>query len=386
MIRLILLTDFTEGFSHRLLQGILRYAKKLSHDAWVVCRMPPSYKEKNGIQGVVDWALNWKADAIVGQFNQDEDVELFAKNGILAVAQDYKRRFTQIPNITSNYIETGRMVARYFLSKGFRHFAFCGYEDTVWSDERCEGYFRCIEEAGFADNFYTYKKQILETLWYYDSSSLAEWLKSLPPRTALFCCDDNQGNKIEEACKSIGISIPGDIAVMGVDNDEVICELSDPTLSSINLDIAGGGYETARLIAEHLKNPETPLHDVMIQPQTIVSRNSTNLFATDDPYVFKALELIHRNICKQLMVSDLLKELPLSRRLLEIKFKQVTGQSIYNYIMVKRIDFFARMLEESDTPIKELASTMDVGSYGSLMSLFKKMKGCTPSEYRNRHR
>ena len=112
MIRLILLTDFTESFSYNLLKGVLAYSKK--HEPWVVCRMPPSYKLTYGIEGVLKWAKAWQADAIIGRFDNDDNVELFRKNGIIAIAQDYESRFSNIPNITGDYHKTGRMAAEFF--------------------------------------------------------------------------------------------------------------------------------------------------------------------------------------------------------------------------------------------------------------------------------
>lgn len=99
MVRLIFLSDFTEAFPHILLQGILRYAKENAQKEWVVCRMPPSFKSQFGIEGVLEWAKNWKANAMIGRFDNDENVSLLQQNGITVIAQDYKRRFTNIPNI-----------------------------------------------------------------------------------------------------------------------------------------------------------------------------------------------------------------------------------------------------------------------------------------------
>ena len=204
MIRLILLTDFTESFSYNLLKGVLAYSK--SHEPWVVCRMPPSYKNSHGIEGVLKWAKTWHADAIIGRFDNDDNVELFRENGIIALAQDYKSRFSNIPNITGDYRKTGRMAAEFFLSKGFQNFAFYGYRDTVWSQERCEGFYECIAAQGFGNNFYSYQDQSLDDLWFYEAPPLLNWLKSLPQPTALMACDDNQGNRITEICKVNSLS------------------------------------------------------------------------------------------------------------------------------------------------------------------------------------
>lgn len=386
MVRLIFLSDFTEAYAHHLLQGILTYAKQKDQEAWVVCRMPPSYKETYGTKGVVEWAKKWEANAIIGRFNHDDDIDLFRRNGIIAIAQDFKRRFNNIPNITSNYHDTGRLAARFFIEKGYEHFAFYGYKDTVWSDERCEGFYEGVKEAGYGKNFHTYTNQQLETLWYYDSTPLLNWLKQLPRQTAVFCCDDNQGNKITEICKSNRIQIPEHLAVLGVDNDTTLCELSDPPLSSVYLDIEAGGYETAELIMNLMTQKDFQPQDVIIKTTSIINRASTNSFATNDMYINEALEFIHSNLHKALNVTDLVKKLPLSRRLLEMRFKKVTGRSVYNYIIYNRIEEFARKIHETDKPINEIATEMEFYNYSNLVQQFKQIKGCTPTEFRKRNK
>lgn len=386
MVRLIFLSDFTEAYAHHLLQGILTYAKQKDQEAWVVCRMPPSYKETYGIKGVVEWAKKWDANAIIGRFNHDDDIDLFRRNGIIAIAQDFKRRFNNIPNITSNYHDTGRLAARFFIEKGYEHFAFYGYKDTVWSDERCEGFYEGVKEAGYGKNFHTYTNQQLETLWYYDTTPLLNWLNQLPRQTAVFCCDDNQGNKITEICKSNRIQIPEHLAVLGVDNDTTLCELSDPPLSSVHLDIEAGGYETAELIMNLMTQKDFQPQDVIIKTTSIINRASTNSFATNDMYINEALEFIHSNLDKALNVTDLIKKLPLSRRLLEMRFKKVTGRSVYNYIIYNRIEEFARKIHETDKPINEIATEMEFYNYSNLVQQFKQIKGCTPTEFRKRNK
>lgn len=381
-----MLTDFTEAFPHQMLKGILQYAKKESHEPWVACRMPPSYKDDYGLIGVLNWAKKWSANAIIGRFNNDDDVTLFPKNNIVAVAQDFKQRFTTIPNITSDYFTTGEMAARFFLKKGFKHFAFYGYENTVWSDERSEGYFREIVKAGYGNHYYEYKKQKLEDLWFYEFTPVINWLHSLPKHTALFCCDDNQGNKITEVCKIANIQIPNDIAVLGVDNDTTRCNLSDPQLSSVNLDIERGGYETAHLITRLMHNMTMRYHDIVIQPTNIVNRMSTNIYATDDAAILKALNFIHENIKSSISVSDILREIPLSRRVLEIRFKKITGQTVYNYVTRQRMQLFAQMLIETNTPVYDLAIQIGMNNYGNLARIFRSIEGCTPTEYRNKNK
>lgn len=383
MIRLILLTDFTEAFAHNLLRGILEYSK--GREPWVVCRMPPAYRERYGIDGVLKWASEWKADAIIGQFDDNDPLELFREQGIVVLAQDFKSRFTAIPNITSEYRLTGRMVADFFLQKGFRHFAFYGYKEVVWSSERCEGFRERVAQQGFGDAFQEFQHQRLENLWFYDSAPLADWLKSLPRPTALMACDDNQGNRITEICRVSGIRIPEEIAVMGVDNDEITCNLSDPPLSSIKLNIEKGGYEAAQLIERLILDKEAPYEDVVIHPGSIANRLSTDVYATDDPYIRVALQYIHQHLLTKISVTDIVRRVPLSRRLLEMRFKQVTGQPVYQYIFNLRMDRFAQLLLASNDPIAEVAMSAGLVDYKNLARQFKVQKGCSPSEFRKRH-
>lgn len=384
MIRLILLTDFTEAFAHNLLRGILEYSK--GRDPWVVCRMPPSYKQTYGIPGVLKWAKKWEADAIIAQFDDDDEVELFRQNGIVALAQDFKSRFSVIPNITSKYELTGQMAADFFLQKGFRNFAFYGYKDVVWSEERCMGFRDRVTEKGFGNSFFEYQKQPLENLWYYESEPLVDWIKSLPHPVALMACDDTQGNRIMEVCRVLGIHIPEEISVLGVDNDEIICSLSEPPLSSVSLNIAKGGYEAARLIDKLMQDKESAYEDVIIQPVTIVNRLSTDIYATDNPAILAALRYIHQNLANKINVEDIVKQVPLSRRLLEVRFRQVTGQSIYQYVSDLRMERFSQLLLAGNEPIADLAMQVGLSDFKNLSRQFKSWKGCTPIEFRKRNR
>ena len=116
--------------------------------------MPPAYKHQLGMEGVVAWAKEWRADVVIAQFDPEDDVSLFAQNGIVALAQDFITKFDGIPNITADYDLTGSMAAEHFLAKGFENFAFFGYNGVCWSDERCEGFKSRVEKAGYGHNLY----------------------------------------------------------------------------------------------------------------------------------------------------------------------------------------------------------------------------------------
>ena len=202
MIRLLIISDFTESFSHKLLAGIVDYSRR--KEQWIVRRMPPSYKAQIGIQGLLRLSKEWDIDAILGQFEPTDDLSTLTNNGIVVVAQDFKQRFTTVPNVTGDYIGTGKMAARFFIDRGFKNFGFFGFNDVCWSDERCEGFRREVEAAGFGSSFYAYRMQEIDMVWYYQRNRLREWLQSIPKPIAIMACDDNQGENLIEACHFCG--------------------------------------------------------------------------------------------------------------------------------------------------------------------------------------
>ncbi|HZI24806.1 MAG TPA: DNA-binding transcriptional regulator [Chryseolinea sp.] len=383
MIKIILLSDFAEEYNKNILRGITRYSK--DHGPWTFCKMPTYYRETIGIDGILKWAKEWEADGIIGQFYNNEEVEKFTQANIPVIAQDFKERFTDIPNITGAYKETGRLGANYFLKKGFKNFAFYGFGNIVWSRERAQGFEERIHEAGFNVHYYEHKDPNAVDLWYYKPSALSEWLRSLPKPIALMTCDDNQGLHIAEAAKHAGIRIPDEVAVLGVDNDETICDLSDTPLSSIELDAEKGGYEAARLMEQMVEEKTCYAPDVVVKATQVVTRHSTDIFASKDQYIVSALKYIHGNLDKNLNVEQVLREVPLSRRSLEKRFMLTTGYPVYEYIYNQRIEKFTQKLLETDMTIFEIALDLGLSDSKNIARQFKQVKGLTPMEYRKKH-
>lgn len=382
-MRLLFITDFTEQFAYRFLRGILNYSQGTEH--WVVCKMPPSYKRKLGMEGVVAWAKEWRADVVIAQFDPEDDVTLFRKNGIIAMAQDYVAKFDTIPNITGDYALTGTMAAEYFLAKGFKNFGFFGYNGVCWSDERCEAFRSRVQESyPEGADFYMYDGQNIDNMWYYDQSELTTWLKSLPKPIAIMSCDDNQGNILLQACELCCINVPFDVAIIGVDNDEILCNMSNPSMSTINVDIERGGADAAAVAERMVKDPSYKGEDVVLKPLTVIERLSSSVFATNDKEVLMALRFIHANLDSKIIVTDVLENVPMSRRLLEHRFKKMTGMTIYNYISVQRIERFAQLLITSNDSISDIAAKMDEFDTKSISRRFKELKGCTPSNFREK--
>ena len=383
-MRLAFLTDFSEQFPYRLLRGIYKYAQE-NKQHWTVCRMPSSLREQHPFEDFVSWCRQWQADVVIGQFTSEVDLLQFRKNGIIVFAQDYISPFPGIPNITADYHKMGEMAAERCVARGFREFAFFGNNGMCWSDGRRDGFRDYLEEAGYGDHLYIYNQQRISNLWYYRQDLLRDWLLSLPKPVGVFCCDDNQALILAEACNALDIEIPYQVAILGVDNDEILCNMSNPPLTSIDVDIERGGYEVAAMVTQMQHDPSYQGNDIVLQPLHIVTRESSNLITTKDVQVHKALTFIHSNIGRKIQVTDVLAVVPMSRRLLEQRFLKATGKTVYQYISDQRINYFARLLLDTDEPIGNLAARMDEPDPKSLSRRFKELKGCTPSEYRKRN-
>lgn len=385
MHKIILLIDFSEDYGKGLLKGVTKYARE--HGPWVFCRMPLFHRETMGIDGILNWALEWEADGIIGQLYNDSRIEKIVGAGIPVIAQDFKERFTEIPNITGAHHETGLMAGDYFLRKGFKNFAFYGFTDIVWSRERAEGFDERITGAGYTVHYFENKtaRPSESELWYYKPSLLSQWLLALPKPVAILTCDDRLGQHITEACRHSGIRIPEEVAVLGVDNDEMICELSDPPLSSIAQDAEKGGYDAARLLDRMIRRDIDGFYDIVVRPTQVITRQSTDIYATHDDYIASSLKYIHQNIDKNLQVDEVVRQVALSRRSLEMRFQQVIGYPIYKYIQNLRIEKFAKKLLETDLTVFEIAMDMGFNDSRNIARQFRQVKGCTPLEYRNRY-
>jgi len=380
MYKIILLIDISEEYGKNLLTGITKYSKEVG--PWLFCKMPLHFREDLSMEKVVKFAKEWEADGIIAHIYNNSDIEKLKELKIPVIAEDFKERFTEFPNITGGYFETGEMGAKYFINKGYKNFAFYGFKDIVWSRERGIGFENHIKKQGGKVHFFETNKVESQELWYYKPSALSKWLTSLPKPIAIMACDDERASYLAEACKHSNIKIPEEVAVLGVDNDILTCNLSDPPLSSISLDTEQGGYEAAHLMHLMIENPKQKPCDIIVKPITVNTRQSTDICATTDEQIAKALIFIHQNIENNINVTDVLKKVAISRRALEKRFLDVTGSAVYKYICSLRIQKFTDKLLESKKPINEIAFESGFSDNKNLSRLFKQIYGCAPLQYR----
>jgi len=381
-VKILVLTDFSSSYSRRLLKGIIRYSREVG--PWKFQRMPLYFRMMYGEDGVVEFAKKWKADAIIAQL-RDVNVELLNSLNIPIIVQNYSERNKAVSNLTGNYYETGVMAARFFLNRGYRNFAYYGYENAIWSRERGLGYKDEIEKNGG-------KCHILENRnsdsreWVYDHEHIGKWLQSLKKPIALFACDDYYALQISETCNIDNISIPEEIALLGVDNDELLCNISNPPLSSIVLDVENGGYQAGKLLHKLINKETAKAFNIVVDPLYVECRTSTEKYAVSDKHIRKILTYIGNNYTNQISVDDLVRQIPLSRRVLEKKFKKMTGSSLYQCIQDHRMNHFTRLLLTSDYTLFDAALQSGFDNYKNISRIFRKYKAHSPAEYRKRYR
>ncbi|MDR1746748.1 MAG: DNA-binding transcriptional regulator [Tannerella sp.] len=337
-----------------------------------------------GEKGIAEFAKKWNADAIVAQL-RDLNIAQLHSLGIPIIVQNYGERHPSVSNLTGNYYDTGVMAAKYFLSRGYRNFAFYGYKNTIWSRERGLGFADEIKRNGYTSKILENKNPDSRA-WEYNHERIGKWLLGLPKPVALFACDDFYALQISETCNMYNISVPDDIAILGVDNDELYCNLSNPPLSSIVLDEENGGYRVGKLIHQLCTNKTTKPCNIVIEPLYIESRLSSEKYAISNKYIQKVLKYISEHYKDHISVSDLVKQIPLSRRVLEIKFKEATGTSVYQCIQEYKIDKFVQLLMSTDLTLYEAAYQAGFEDYKNVSRIFRKYKSMSPAEYRKRHK
>ena len=378
MIKILVLIDYSSEFSRRLMRGLIKYSK--ANGPWIFHRLPSYYKTLYGKKDIVEWAKEREADAIIALWDH-EGTNRLKKLNIPVLLQNYKDRSEYYSNLTGDYYGTGVMAANFFIDRKFQNFAFYGSKDVVWSRERAKGFKDEVLNAGGKYHYFE-SENLRSEEWSPSHILLDEWLLSLPKPVAIFACDDNFALQVSEICKLNNIKIPQDVSLLGVDNDDLICNLSDPPISSIVLDIENGGYEAGRLIHQLIRKERTEPFNIVIKPTRFELRQSTEMYSIEDEYIKVIIRYLTKKFNTNICIDDLSKIVPLSRRNLEIRFKKELDTSIYQFILRLRINHFANLLLTTDRSLFDLALESGFNDCKNISRVFKKFKGVTPIEYR----
>lgn len=377
MRKIILLIDCSSEYDRRLLRGLVQYSKE--HGPWLFYRMPSDLiGDLNGGEYVIDWAKKWGADAIVGRWRWD-DASILSTLDIPIVLQNYKQRSSLFSNLTGQYFETGKIAAGFFLERGYKNLAYFGVRGVVWSEERMQGFRHSVDESGGTLNF------LIVDNYNKERDKVVSWLHSLAKPTALFACDDAYALFLSETCKVENIQVPNEISILGVDNDELLCQISDPQISSIELKVEEGGYILGEVLDKEISSSGSHSFSLAIKPGEVIERGSTKIFNICDPRIDEVVKFIDRNYDRGITMEDILGTVPMSRRSLEVHFKKEFGNmTIYQYLLRLRIKKFASLLGTSNLSLEQISSMSGLSYNSNISRNFKKYYGCSPREYREK--
>jgi LacI family transcriptional regulator len=382
MRKVILLIETASSYARGLLQGILEYSR--INGPWTFYREPiaPFYRDRDRVLHI-ERMKKWGADGIITRL--PANIRTITSLHLPIISTDDNQQHPHSPCVISDYQAAGKMAAGHLLERGFKHFAYCGFSTMFWSQERGRSFGNFLKQNGYEVNFYKYPHTKSQQLWENESALLIEWLESLPKPVGIMACNDDRGQQVIEACRTAGLYVPEEVAVVGVDNDTFLCGLSNPTLSSVDINTTRAGYEAAQLL-DHLMNKQKPDNEIIVaHPTHIVTRQSSEILATEDIMVMKAIHFIRQNARKSIQVTDVAKKVALSRRTLLDRFQKVLGRTIQEEIRRVRIERISQLLLETDLPIYQIALKMDFTSIEHISRYFQQEKGMSPLTFRKKY-
>ena len=253
-----------------------------------------------------------------------------------------------------------------------------------WSRDRATSFAKYIKEAGYKTHFYKRPRSKALRSWENEQGRVAEWLRSLPRPIGLMACNDECGQNVIEACKQAGFRVPEEVAVIGVDNDELVCDLSDPPLSSVALNTERAGYEAAELLDKLMHGEEMNDQVIIDQATHIATRQSTDMLSIGDHDVAKAVNYIRRHARQTIRVSDVVAATTTSRRGLQQRFRKVLGRSVHDEIRRVRIQQVMQMLVETNLPVSRIARMLGYTGFEHISRYFRQEMSMSPLTYRKK--
>ncbi len=379
---ILLLIQPKRKYTFGLIQGFTEYAKSCAHD-WAICRSF-DYRNSERNSHLMDMVHSKMVQGVF--LREPENLEEYVKSGIPIISAPYsKRKINDVINIVADHKAIGEMGAKHMLERGFKHFAFCGFNEWWWSLERELGYSQAIIDAGYDIRFYTPPLNNSHAAWFEEPTLIAQWLESLPKPVAIMACNDDRAAQLVEASKIAGMRVPDDVAILGVGNDITLCDTSYPPISSIQLDLEKSGYEAAQKLANWINGKKDEDNLVSIQPVKVIVRQSSNILTVQDETVAQAVKYIHQHNQKALKVDQVARAVAISRRQLEKKFRRELDRSVHFEIKQARILRIRKLLVESDMTITEIACQLDFPDVAHISRYFRDMVGMTPLEFRKEH-
>ncbi len=374
--RVILLIESSRAYGRSLLRGIVKYAKLKG--GWSF------YNEPRGQDQSLPRFSSWEVDGAIVRLHESEEAYRFLEKGIPIVVAREEKEIPGVPNIVGDNAAVGEMAGKYLLEKGFKHFGYCGFNSS-WSQARLRSFAETVKKSGCEISDYKPLKSQGRSSWPNELQRISRWLKDLPKPLAIMACNDDRGRHVIEACKIANVKIPYEAVVLGVDNDELFCELSDPPLSSIARDTEAAGFEAAAVLDRLMSGRKTKCSRIIVHPTHIVARLSSDILAIEDPEVAKALSFIKYHSRQHTQVDEVAEAVAMSRRNLHRRFVKTLGRTVHEEIRRTRVDLVVQMLLETDMTVSQIAYELGCSSEKHIAREFKAIKGVTPLAFRKQH-
>lgn len=377
--RVAIVPNMSEPYDREVVRGISRFVHERGH--WRLYLLTDPSHQLNQIR-------NWRGDGILANVDHPRWVDMYRRKRlpVIGFGGGAGVKGKGMYYIATDDQAIGRMGAAHLIDRGFKHFAYCAMSlakiNQPWSENRAKSFRKAVEEAGFDCHYYR-DSATTSRDWEQLLAELGQWLRSLPKPVGLMAAYDWRALHVLEACRNCNISVPDEVAVIGVDNDEQICDLAIPPLTSI---IQGGdrlGYEAAQML-DRLMNGKKPPDELQlaVPPVGVVTRQSTDVLAIADEIVATAIRYIREHACEGIQVIDVVDQVPVSRVSLETRFKEAIGRTMHEEIQRVRLERVKQLLRATDLPIRIIAERAGFRYSEYLSNLFRRETGQTPGAYR----
>jgi LacI family transcriptional regulator, galactose operon repressor len=391
-----ILIESSRGYGRELLLGVANYIR--DHSPWFVYR-----QEQKLVDEFPRWLKSWRGEGIITRLENPKAVQFIRRLGIPVVQLHDVPPDRKCPSVSTDNDAVARMAFEHLRERGFRRFAFSGFTGANYSDSRRRAFVRLVEKQGWHCHVYQNSWELeldrIPGSGYFGLKTVAAgcfgtknreraagWIKELPKPIGLLTCDDIHGQQMLDACFTAGVTVPKEVAVIGVNNDEVLCEFSHPSLTSVVPNARRIGYEAAALLDRMMAGEQPPSVPVQVDPKGVASRRSTEVFSIEDRPLANAIRFIEERPCKELDVKSLAKAAALPRSTLERRFARVLGHSPKVEIQRVRLNHARQLLAETDLPLDLIAKKIGFEHAEYLRRIFKKKTGLTPLAFRFRVR
>ncbi|MBN1488283.1 MAG: DNA-binding transcriptional regulator [Phycisphaerae bacterium] len=375
----MLLIETSRAYGRGLVEGIGRFVEQ--RGPWSI------YYDERGLHDPLPtWLKQWRGDGIIARTVRKTDLKRLRATG-LPVVELYAEASVGLPSVFPDHDLVGQMAAEHLLGRGLRHLAFYCADRAFWVERRREAFVRNLAERNCGCEVFAPltpargkdRPRILDR-------QAAAWLRALPKPCGIFCASDLHAARLSNVCRDCGIAVPEQVALLGVDNDQVMCSVSSPSLSSIDLDSRRIGYEAALLLARLMAGKRRIETEVRIEPLTVVTRQSTDTVAVADPEVAHAVRLIREQACRRLRVAEVAATLGLSPRVLQQRFQKALRRTPKQEILHVRMERAKMLLRETDATAESISRQTGFASLQYFSRSFRRETGLTARAYRSEHR